>query len=611
MQLFVFNPIDVNHKSIVGAISAEEKVTITIGVLRSLAIDNIRYLVHQDGGYDTAIAMVKSYTNGQYDYYSVDIELPRGLYWYCFEVDRQGMRAKVGLGVNRQAQLSYDNPNYYQLLVYQQQYDSPQWLGQGIMYHIFVDRFCSHKCGPTVRDGQVAKEWNQTPTHYNQYGQALCNDFYGGDLLGIESKLDYLCSLGVTCLYLSPIFTANSNHKYDTADYMTIDSAFGTEQDFVSLCQHAKSKGIHIVLDGVFNHTGADSIYFNKYGHYNSLGAYQSNHSPYYDWYTFNNQDRSKYASWWGIDNLPAHNANSPSLQEFIAGTDGVVAKWLKLGADGWRLDVVDEINDNMLDRIVYRAKCVTPDSAIIGEVWEDATNKISYGVRRRYFQGAQLDSVMNYQLKNAIIDYVRNGNTGALSNIMYEFTNNYPSFALDNLMNIIDSHDTPRALTALYDTIYDSRTDDTQYADRVISGDRYYQARELLKMAVVLQYTLVGFPSIFYGDEAGLSGYSDPYCRRCYPWGNEDNQLIDFYRHLATIRRLPCFHGGQFTQLVADDGLYVYTRSVVGCTVLVLLSTSYHTYTLDGQYLDLSSDCVCQGDITLSPNSYMILRKL
>ncbi|MEG1528058.1 MAG: glycoside hydrolase family 13 protein [Clostridia bacterium] len=603
MEFFEYNPLDSKYKSTVGACEAG-KLTFSVKVDSSIGVVYLSLLIHLDGQNDQKYNLVKVNSALGQDYYSCTVDLKKGLYWYCFTVTRKGTTAYLGCGGNKNAVLFYCNPSYYQQLVYSNTYIIPSWLNNGVMYHIFVDRFC--KSGQVkLREDQLAKEWGTTPNYLAVNGK-FANDFYGGDLKGVISKLDYLRSLNVTTIYLSPIFTAYSNHKYDTEDYETIDSAFGDEQDFIDLCQKAQWLGIKVVLDGVFNHSGSSSKYFNKDGKYATVGAYQSTTSPYCDWFNFTNKERTEYDSWWGIKTLPTHNEASPSLQEYFAGDNGIVAKWLKLGASGYRLDVVDEIGDALLDKIVSRAKAVKPDCAIIGEVWEDATNKISYGVRRRYFQGGQLDSVMNYQLKDCIIDFVRNGNSYGLAEFMDELINNYPSFVLNNLMSLISSHDTARAITALYDQVF-SGSNKQEVAERILEGERYFSAREKLLLATVLQYTLIGFPSIYYGDEAGLSGYGDPFCRRCFPWGNEDKELVSFYVLLGQLRKLPSF-GGIYKLYSVGQGYIAYIRQQEESKVLVIVCVTEATITLDQLYVDYFDKQEVSQTVTCKANAFKIL---
>ena len=306
---------------------------------------------------------------------------------------------------------------------------------------------------------------------------------------GIIQKLDYLQSLGITCIYLNPIFEAHSNHRYDTADYTKVDPLLGSKEDFKRLCKEANKRGIHIMLDGVFNHTGSDSIYFNRKGRYQTLGAYQSQESPYYDWYQFY-QWPEQYACWWNFETLPNVNETNETYNAYINGTDGVIQTWLKAGADGWRLDVADELPDLFLDDITKAAKQVKPTSMILGEVWEDASNKMAYGQRRRYLLGKQLDSVMNYPFREAIIGFLTGKNPAEMMELIMTVLEHYPPSAIHLLMNHIGTHDTERILTVLGGEPLNGR--DREWQSRTkLSQEQRSRGLSLLKLASLMQYTL------------------------------------------------------------------------------------------------------------------------
>ncbi|MBE6661715.1 MAG: glycoside hydrolase family 13 protein, partial [Ruminococcaceae bacterium] len=346
-----------------------------------------------------------------------------------------------------------DSPSTpFRLLVYRADFCVPAWFAGGTMYHVFVDRFCRGQESPHVRSDAIFNDdWeNGVPQYPEQSGDDFSNnEFFGGDLTGIVQKLDYLVSLGVTVLYLSPIFKAYSNHKYDTGDYEKVDEAFGGNEALLRLIEAARKKGIRILLDGVFNHTGDDSRYFNRYGKYESLGAYESKDSPYFPWYIFREHPHS-YESWWGIRILPKLNPACKACRDYFVGEDGIIARYLKMGIGGWRLDVADELSDEFLDELRSVAKKTDGDAFIIGEVWENAADKVAYGKRRRYFRGTQLDSVMNYPLKNAILAFVLEGDAECFYNTVTELYSSYPPFVCDALMNLLGTHDTARILSVL-----------------------------------------------------------------------------------------------------------------------------------------------------------------
>lgn len=451
-----------------------------------------------------------------------------GLYFYDFCVDGTncGLAADGSCAAGGAA---------YQLTVYERAYDPPTWIEGGLIYQIMVDRFCAVDPPRGRSDVTYRDDWYATPEYRPVNGKILNNDFFGGNLKGVISKLDYLAGLHVTCIYLNPVFRANSNHKYDTADYFRIDPDFGTNEDLRALVHEAEKHGMRVILDGVFSHTGDDSIYFNRYGNFDSVGAYQSRKSPYYRWYKFAAWPK-RYDSWWGIDILPEVNETEPSYLDFVTGEEGVIAYWLEQGIAGWRLDVADELPDEFLARLAARAKATKPDALVLGEVWEDASNKISYSVRRKYFLGKELDSVTNYVFRSAILDYLATGEANVLARRVGSVVKNYPPEVLHCLMNVVGTHDTPRMLTMLSGVDGRLMTRDERAEFRLRPAD-LSRAKEKLFLAAVLQYMLPGVPCLFYGDEAGLEGFEDPFNRRCYPWGREDRDILAFYRKLGEIR--------------------------------------------------------------------------
>lgn len=511
-----------------------------------------------------------------YRFYECDINLTEGLYWYSFRYtsdygDFQVTKTDTSLGI-----VSSDGGSWQQT-VFAKDYKTPDWLSGGIIYQIFPDRFYNSKSPKhnVPEDRYICEDWEKQPEFRQPQDKLrLGNDYYGGDLKGIEEKLPYLKSLGVSCIYLNPIFEAHSNHRYNTADYLKIDSCLGTEEDLVSLIKSAENSGISIILDGVFSHTGDDSIYFNKYGRYDSLGAYQSPSSPYFKWFNFSEYP-DKYNSWWGISTLPETEENDLAFSNFITGENGVLRYWLKKGIKGWRLDVADELPDEFLDKIRLSIKAEGEENYLLGEVWEDATNKISYSVRRRFLRGRQLDSVMNYPFANAIVNYVKTANSKQLLNVVLDILENYPPQSVKLLMNHIGTHDTARILTRLgSDRTFDG--DRESQSRDILSSEEYENGVKLLKLASVLQYTLPGVPSLYYGDEAGMQGYGDPFCRGAYPWGKENAELLEFYKSLGEIRRKTvAFKDGEFIPVSCDNGLFVFKRKSMNEVLIVVNATN------------------------------------
>ena len=443
-----------------------------------------------------------------------------------------------------------------QLTVYEEYGAAPDWFGRGVSYQIFPDRFCRSRVpdpAGLVGDRTVHENWQDTPEFRpDERGEIRNRDFFGGDLAGIISKLDYLKSLGVTTLYLNPIFEAASNHRYNTADYMAIDPMLGTAEDFRALCREAHARGMRVLLDGVFNHTGSASRYFNADGFYPELGAAQSKDSPYYNWYHFTHWPDS-YDAWWGIKTLPAVEENQASYRDFIIRSeDSVVRHWLRCGADGWRLDVADELPDDFIAELRQAMDAEKPDCLLLGEVWEDGSNKIAYDRRRKYLLGRETHGLMNYPFRTAALDWLCGGDAAAFRESMEQLRENYPSPAFYSAMNFLSTHDTPRILTLLGGE--PTPADKAERAAAQLSHAGRELARRRLMLGALLLYTFPGSPTVYYGDEAGMEGYEDPLNRRTFPWGQEDEGLLRWYRRLGQLRGgRPSLQRGDICYLYAD----------------------------------------------------------
>ncbi len=443
-----------------------------------------------------------------------------------------------------------------QLTVYEEYGAAPDWFGRGVSYQIFPDRFCRSRVpdpAGLVGDRTVHENWQDTPEFRpDERGEIRNRDFFGGDLAGIISKLDYLKSLGVTTLYLNPIFEAASNHRYNTADYMAIDPMLGTAEDFRALCREAHARGMRVLLDGVFNHTGSASRYFNADGFYPELGAAQSKDSPYYNWYHFTHWPDS-YDAWWGIKTLPAVEENQASYRDFIIRSeDSVVRHWLRCGADGWRLDVADELPDDFIAELRQAMDAEKPDCLLLGEVWEDGSNKIAYDRRRKYLLGRETHGLMNYPFRTAALDWLCGGDAAAFRESMEQLRENYPSPAFYSAMNFLSTHDTPRILTLLGGE--PTPADKAERAAAQLSPAGWELARRRLMLGALLLYTFPGSPTVYYGDEAGMEGYEDPLNRRTFPWGQEDEGLLRWYRRLGQLRGdRPSLQQGDICYLYAD----------------------------------------------------------
>ncbi len=533
-----------------------------------------------------------------------------GLLFCHFEFVSGGKRYFTAFDDSFECYITDHFVNEAQILVYDELYESPEWLMQGSVYQIFPDRFARGGVVSRRSDAVYDENWNDGIPEYPEVaGDAFPNNtHFGGTLFGVVNKLDYLESLGINCIYLNPIFDAYSNHKYDTCDFLKVDRTFGGERALAELVERAHERGMHVVLDGVFNHVGDDSIYFDAYGKYGT-GACSFESSPYRDWFTFKHYP-DDYESWWGIKNLP-RIVRCEGYIRFI--TESVIPKYMRLGVDGWRLDVVDELEGEFLERITASVKCRKSDAVIIGEVWEDASNKIAYDERKRYFRGKQLDSVTDYPIRNAIIEFVKNGNSRYFANTVKQLYRNYPPHKLACLFNYLGSHDTDRITTVLGGESGEGLTN-SELAVKRLSPEKREVTKELLKQAYLLLASIPGVPCLFYGDEIAMEGYHDPFCRRTFPWEREHKGLLEHYRRLGELRNIEkAFDRGEFR--VLEHGAYTlaYERSKEDSHVVVLANGGNDNYRvrIDGKWIDMLSYESYENLITVKPHTARIMKKI
>lgn len=510
------------------------------------------------------------------------------LLFYWFEIRRQDKSVLYGsrnTDDSSEAILTPKAPRYqahvshlplpFQITVYEKDFKINDCFAGKIMYQIFPDRynrgsnfsFDKMKQAHTTDQRIFHEDWHaevdiegKEPEGY----KAL--DFFGGSLQGIEERLDYISELGVKILYLNPIFSARSNHRYDTADYMNVDPVLGSNADFEQLCNKAAKRGMHVILDGVFSHTGADSIYFNKYGHYPEKGAFQSlldkSYSPYFSWYNIHQDAESiTYDSWWGFEDLPAVQENDLTFRDFILGPEGVIRTWLRRGASGFRLDVSDELPDSFLIELRRVAKDENPDALILGEVWEDASNKVSYGSYRNFLLGHTHDNIMAYPFRQAVLEFF-GGHIRAdvFNNKLETIRENYPPAAFYTSMNLLGSHDTTRFMTAIAG---DPDPGTREYQRQLRLSDAQRQTgMKLLYLATFLLMTYPGMPSIYYGDEIAMEGYRDPFNRRTFDWSKRDAEIRLRLSELTQLR-VDCqlLQTGFYETISASGSLFMFKR--------------------------------------------------
>lgn len=553
-----YNSFLESHKKPFGATRIKEEVRFSIRVENAKNAE-VTLVIAKEGHGERYVRMNSSGENAHTASYTAD---EVGLCFYFFiinyqdhDVHRTVYAGSPGHGIGGEQVLKENRWDItpYQITFHAYEKAAPSWYKEAIFYQIFVDRFYNgnedKKIKSPKKNSFLYATWEDSPMYIKDcQGNIMRWDFFGGNLQGVIKKLDYLKELGIGGIYLNPIFQARSNHKYDTGDYLRIDEMFGDEETFQLLIDEAARRGIRIVLDGVFNHVGADSRYFNAFGNYPELGAAESKDSPYYPWFNFFNYP-SEYESWWGVKDLPNVNENNPSYRDFIVGKEGVIEKWTKMGIGGWRLDVADEMPDDFIKEIRTTMDSIAEDNILIGEVWEDASNKIAYGKRRRYLLGDEIHATMNYPFKDGVIAYL-NGHVRArdLYVRFMSLKENYPREAFYSALNNLGTHDTKRIYTEIDDVTR-------------------------LSIAVGMLLTFPGVPCIYYGDEAGMKGESDPYNRGPYPWGNEVQEISAIYRNMMTLRKSDdAFTEGEFIPFYQEN-LFGYIRMSEDSTYLIMIN--------------------------------------
>ena len=482
---------------------------------------------------------IKNENNKIYFETKVDLET-RAIYNYYFEFKVNNNVKYIDKDNKIVDQITRENKNKMSV-----NFDVPDWAKGKIMYHIFIDRF--------NRGSKEKLKEMPRRTIYNSFDDEMIigpnkdgiwnADFYGGDLLGIIEKLDYIKSLGVSIIYLSPVVHSQSNHRYDAADYENVDPYAGCNEDLKKLCEEAHKKDMKIVLDAVFNHTGNDSKYFNEYGTFDTIGAYQSMYSTYAPFYRKHyDNGQIKYDYWWGMTNLPVCNGYSKQWQDYILGIDGVIDKWFNLGIDGLRLDVADELTDEFIEKIRESVKRNKEDGFILGEVWKNPTR-----MNRGYIEsGKGMDSVMNYLFVDSLIRYFKYEDVTKLDYIIKDIMCEYPKDTINTLMNFTSTHDISRAINIFSSNDFNGYSEwawnlnnnDLEWCKNFkLTKEQYQKGKDMYEAYVFALTFLPGILSIFYGDEIGLEGIGNLANRKPFPWGKEDKELLEFFRYIGSIR--------------------------------------------------------------------------
>ena len=468
----------------------------------------------------------------------------RAMYRYYFSYNIDGKHKFI-----KKKQMTEDNIYRDEMFKMSVNFSVPDWAKGKMMYHIFLDRFYRGSTEPLSKMPRrhIHKNWNENMQIGPDEEGIWNNDFYGGDIPGITEKLDYIQSLGVSILYISPPVFSQSNHRYDTSEYEKIDPYAGTNEDLRILCEEAHKRGMKVILDAVFNHTGSDSKYFNKFNSFKELGAYQSPNSPYYNYYAKHyNQEKNtiEFKYWWNHDNLPVCDGASPDWINYITGENGIIDQWFALGIDGLRLDVADDLTDYYIEQIKRAVERNKKDGFILGEVWKNVMR-----MKRDYVAGAKgMHSTMNYPLVDAVMRYFKYADTEKLRWTISDILNEYPEETIYALMNFTSTHDISRLITFFgskkefaphTEWCWDAlKKDDRAYCDRFkLTKEEYERGKEILKSHITTLAFMPGILSIFYGDEAGVDGLGNLSNRKTFPWGNEDQDLVEFFTSIGKVR--------------------------------------------------------------------------
>ncbi|MBE7042884.1 MAG: glycoside hydrolase family 13 protein [Ruminococcaceae bacterium] len=590
-----------------GCLRENEKCTMSLLVPRNCTTKEVQLCIEDEQGFFLRVPFGKMGEEGEYERFGGVFSLfRRGLYFYYFTVIQE--ENSFRLFREGYDQTNMEEGEKWQLTCFDENYTTPDEYHGAVMYQIFPDRFAksgdcdlSEKLTPFTLHQSVEEVPIFSP---DEQGIVQNNDFYGGNFKGITEKLDYLLSLGVSVLYLNPIFKAYSNHRYDTADYKCIDPMLGTEEDFIAFCNEAHQRNMKVILDGVFSHTGSDSVYFDVHNRFDN-GAFHHGDSPYKDWFQFREYPHS-YESWWGIKTLPCVNELNESYLDFIIrDEDSVVAYWMKRGADGFRLDVADELPDEFIRLLHKKVKELNPDGLVIGEVWEDASNKCSYGVRRTYFTEKELDSVMNYPFRDGILEYLTGKTDGlTFAQTVMTICENYPRPVVNCLMNSLSTHDTPRIITLLGDSFAGTKE---EKAERSLSFEQKEMALQKERQAAAMQFFLPGMPCIYYGDEAGMEGFEDPLNRRCFPWGREDKKLTEFYCQLILLKkRYPELKKGDTALVFGNEEVFHMSRDN---RFHLIVNRNGEPYSVDGTLL-FGQNAEQTDSVTVFSGGFALVKK-
>ncbi len=601
-----------------GAVRTGQTVTLAMGILDGFYVTRPRVRIRWEGGEQTLLLAADGRVLDGYHMVSAAFTPEKtGQYWLSFAAENgvgDTMRlCDSAAHLGGEGRVTYDGEDTpYLLTVYEKDFHVPEWFRDTVMYQIFPDRFYRSDRGHCEPKPRMHKDWNEDVSIMPAPGQThyVADDFFGGNLAGIEEKLDYLYDLGARVLYLNPIFEAVSNHRYNTADYERIDPLLGTNEDFSALCRAANARGMRVILDGVFSHTGNISRYFNADGRFPDRGAAQGEDSPYFEWYSFTHFP-DRYECWWGDRSLPNVREETPSYRQYILGENGIVRRWLAAGASGWRLDVADELPDLFLEELFAAATAEKSDAVVLGEVWENAAMKEAYGRLRPYLHGRQMHSVMNYPLHGVLLDFLlEKASARDAAAVIMSLAESYPEEIFHALMNMTGTHDVPRALSVLSGLNGDGVPRE-KLAELKTNGEQKKKGLARVRLLFAALFFLPGNVCIYYGDEAGMTGMRDPYCRRTFPWGSEDRELTEAVRRLARLRgEIAPLCGGSVRFLDGGDDVLAILREKDGACAVAAINRAGEERCVklpQGAWCDACTGEEILGELAVPPASWRI----
>ena len=631
-QALYFNPNTIRCKNPLGAIptgssvvlnlysilpvESEERYNVSIHITADTSLSELKFVA----GMKEVVTIKSGRRQTRYKA-AVDMFNTPGLYFYSFLVtNEKGETYTID-----------NNGQPYQLTVYDKNIKANKDFSGAIVYQIFPDRFSRSgkvdikNCGRIFDEPRIYEDWYENPSYEKDgEGNIVKWDMYGGDLYGVTEKLDYIKSLGANTVYFNPVFEAASNHRYDTGNYEKIDPVLGGDEAFDELMQKCRENGIGVILDGVFSHTGCNSRYFNKYNTYPDYGAYYHFDSKYRSWYNFKQFNDDVYDCWWGCKDLPNVNELDPSYVDYIiTGENSIIKKWMAKGIKGFRLDVADELPDEFIAKFKKTVDEASDNKGIvIGEVWEDASNKISYDKRRRYFTSNELSGVTNYPFRNIMIDFLTGvkSSNDVLKNLLC-MLDNYPVHNMYSSFIMTGSHDVKRLFSVFKEAF------DGDY-QKSVSAHKAYGA---------LMFTFPGVPTIYYGDEICMEGEEDPDNRRPYPWGREPNlEMLELFKRFGLLRRNNKVLQNGFIEVISSEQdvfgyrrVYSGGRDVYGdivenpdeeilCVVnrsFVPVETVIHSLEPNTEYVSALDDTISvktddDGDLSIAVTDFMILER-